>query len=107
MADTYYAWSRFKKSVNEWGRVEEWIEPGAKISKSDLNVGDDEWQALVDAGAVRTEKYPDVDAQTAPVEALRSADAGAETSEVVDSTPLVENPPPPADGGGDKKPWEK
>lgn len=53
-----YANSRFKKSVNEWGRVEEWILPGDKISQGDLNVSDEEWQELVDRGAV-VEEYPD------------------------------------------------
>lgn len=64
-----YANSRFMKTVNEWGGVTEWINPGDEISQSDLQgCSDKEWQSLIDSGAV-VESYPkDLDPSTPPAE---------------------------------------
>lgn len=76
---TYYANSRFKTDINEWGNVGKWIEPGDKITQSDIGVDDDEWQSLIDAGAV-VEEYPDdLDPQIPPAEYYR-ANAAAESA---------------------------
>jgi|SRR5580765_3729328 len=64
-----YAWSKFKKEVNEWGQVTEWIMPGDKISQGDLGVSDEEWESLVETGAVREDEYPDVPADVPPAQA--------------------------------------
>ena len=86
----YYANSRFKKSVNEWGRVEEWIEPGDKISQSDIGVSDDEWKSLVDRGIV-VESYPDdLDPQTPPAEYYRANLDEAPELNVDETTPSDE-----------------
>lgn len=74
-----YANSRFMKKVNEWGRVEEWIEPGDKISQSDIGVSDDEWEYLCEVGAV-VEKYPEKlknSPQTPPAEYYKKNDPNA------------------------------
>lgn len=92
MAD-YYAWSRFKKKVNEWGRVEEWINPGDKVTRQALSVSQDEWDTLVESGAVRTAKYPDIANHVSPAEATRAGLAPAAAAEL--SEPQVPEPPPP------------
>lgn len=79
-----YANSRFKAEVDEWGQTTKWIEPGDKISQSDLGVSDEEWQGLIDSGAV-VEKYPEgLDPQTPPAEYYRQnpdeAPAGVDIS---------------------------
>lgn len=68
MADKYYAWSRFKGEMNEWGQVLSYIEPGDPITQEKLGVDDDEWNELVSIGAVRTAKYPDIPSHVSPVE---------------------------------------
>src|SRR4051794_24842024 len=66
---TYYAWSKFKKEQNEWGQVTKWINVGDQISQSDIDASDEDWQELIDVGAVREEEYPDVPNDTPPVDA--------------------------------------
>lgn len=84
---TYYANSRFKKSVNEWGRVEEWVEPGDKVSQSDLKVDDDTWKSYIERGIV-VEDYPDnLGTQKAPAEYYRE---NPRESTVDESTPSEE-----------------
>lgn len=87
-----YANSRFKKTVNEWGRVEEWIMPGDEISQDDLNVSDEEWQGLVDSGAV-VDDYPEAlknDPQTPPVDYYRNNPDEAPSSNLDESSPSAE-----------------
>ena len=59
MAETMYAWSNFtadwNKEDNKW---EFKAKPGDEISQIDLNVEDDEWDAIVASGAVRPQEYP-------------------------------------------------
>jgi hypothetical protein len=68
MADTYYAWSNFPVEFNEWGQATKTIKVGEKITQSDLKVTDEDWQGLIDVGAVSTDKYPEVDANVSPAE---------------------------------------
>lgn len=77
-----YANSRFPTETDEWGRVHKYIEPGEKISKSDLGVDDDEWNNLIELGAV-VESYPEgLDPQTPPAEYYRdNPDAAPEAPE--------------------------
>lgn len=99
-----YANSRFKLEVDEWGNILRWAEPGDEISQSDLGVDDDEWQAILDAGAV-VEEYPEgLDPQVPPVEyyrALANAEStmqsaqAAEVAVEAEVTP-VSAPTPPA-----------
>jgi len=69
MADKYYAWSNFRLEMNEWGQVTKTLAPGEEVTQETLGVGDEEWQDLIDTGAVRTDEYPDVDANTPPAQA--------------------------------------
>lgn len=85
-----YAWSRFAKTKNEWGRVTEWIEPGDEISQSDLDVNDDEWKYLQDSGAVRKEEYPEVGPGESPAEYYRSNPDKAPEIDVDETTPSGE-----------------
>lgn len=118
-----YANSRFKKTVNEWGRVDEWIEPGDTVSQSDLGISDEEWQGLVDSGAV-VENYPDglkESPQTPPAEYYRDHPDEAPESKLDENTPSAEmmaagdtgqqlpdgGAGDDADNGEKKKPWEQ
>jgi len=66
-----YAWSTFRTEVNEWGQVVKQINPGDEVSQSDLDVSDEEWQALHDAGAVSEDPYPDIPTDVSPGEYFR------------------------------------
>lgn len=95
---TYYAWSKFKKEVNEWGRVLKWINPGDKISKSDLGLDDREWENLIEVGAVREEPYPDIPDHMSPAEYYRanppedvSASVEAKAEPTPNTPPVEEN----------------
>lgn len=68
MADTYYAWSNFKVEHNKEGQVTKWIRCGETVSQSDLSVSDEDWQELINVGAVRTQEYPPVPSSVAPAE---------------------------------------
>lgn len=66
MADeTYYAWTRIPVDRNEWGQVTKEVQPGERVTAKDLKVGDQEFEELVNAGAIRTAEYPS-DEFTAP-----------------------------------------
>lgn len=65
---TYYAWSNFPVERNEYGQTTKSIKAGEKISQSDLNVSDEEWEGLIEAGAVREEEYPDAGPTESPAE---------------------------------------
>lgn len=67
-----YAWSRFPVESDEWGKITRFIEPGDKISQSDLSVSDDDWAEIVAAGAVRDEPYPDIPNNMSPAEYWRA-----------------------------------
>lgn len=52
---TYYAWNNF--TIN--GKKDK-VKVGDKVTASDLGVSDDEFEAYVENGAVRTIQYPDM-----------------------------------------------
>lgn len=88
-----YAWSRFAKDVNEWGRAGSYVNPGDEITQDDLGLSDDAWQELIDMGAVREEKYPDVNAGESPAEYfIRNPDEAPEVP--VDTETPVEQAKP-------------
>lgn len=61
MADTYYAWGEIHTSGDaaEDDSVKK-VKPGDTVSASDLGVSDEDFEALVESGAVRTEEYPEL-----------------------------------------------
>jgi hypothetical protein len=71
MADKMYAWSPI---VRDEGKP---VKVGDSVSASDLGIEDEDFQALVDAGAVRKVKYPDIDPFISPREARLNALAAA------------------------------
>ena len=82
-----YAWTTFAKTVNEWGRVEEWINPGDEVSQADFEgMSDEDWQALIDAGSVREEEYPDVASGQSPAEYYQEHPDDAPAIEVDETT---------------------
>lgn len=65
---TYYAWSNFRKKVNEMGQVEEWIVCGDEITQDDIGVSDIDWNDYIANGVIRKEPYPPVPTNVPPVE---------------------------------------
>jgi len=59
MADTV-AWSNFQANYDEEKRqFTKRIKPGDKVSQADLGIEDEEWEALLESGAVREQPYPE------------------------------------------------
>jgi hypothetical protein len=55
----YYAWTQLRTKVNEWGKTEEAKNVGDEVSQGDFeDMSDEDWQALIDSGAVREVEYP-------------------------------------------------
>lgn len=71
---TMYAWSPINKVDEKTGRVSADIKVGDSVSKSD--VGDD-WDYLVETGAIREQKYPPVDDGQSPTEYFKALSAKA------------------------------
>jgi len=55
---TYYAWSPITNGLDDRGQTA-YIKVGDKVGASDLDMDDDEFQALIDARVVRTQPYPE------------------------------------------------
>lgn len=85
-----YAWSKFKADVNDWGQVGRWIMPGEEVSQSDLDVSDEEWQGLIDSGAVREDPYPDIPNDVAPAEHFAANPDEAPKATIDETTPSEE-----------------
>ena len=65
----YYAWNTFPVEWDETtGLVTEKIMPGEPITQSDLDVSDEEWESLIETGAVSEDEYPDLPPQVSPAE---------------------------------------
>lgn len=65
---TYYAWSNFPIEKNEWGQTTKTIEVGEEVTAQKLGVSKEEWDELVESGAVSEEEYPDIPASMSPAE---------------------------------------
>lgn len=92
---TYYAWSPIRHGAAD-GTVTQ-IKVGEEVSAKDLGVSDEEFQEYIDSGAVRTKKYPDIDASLAPAQHLRQLAAEAAAGNY-DNVP-DEEPAPEEDSG--------
>ena len=65
----YYAWNTFAVEWDETtGLVTEKIMPGEPITQSDLDVSDEEWESLIETGAVSEDEYPDLPPSISPAE---------------------------------------
>jgi hypothetical protein len=69
-----YAWSNFVTERNEAGQATKTIKPGDAVSQADLGVEDEEWEYLVETGAVREEEYPDIPDDVSPAEYQKQVD---------------------------------
>ena len=65
---TYYAWSTFPTEFDDYGHVTESISVGEEVSQSDLGVSDEEWEYLIETGAVSEDEYPDIPSHISPAE---------------------------------------
>lgn len=65
---TYYAWSPIRGAVHSNGDTIN-VRVGDEVSADDLDMDDEDFQYLIDTGAVRTTKYPVAhDSPLSPVE---------------------------------------
>jgi hypothetical protein len=80
MADTkYYAWSQIVVGRDEWGRNTEVVSPGTEVTAQTLKANKDQFNEFLEAGVVRTAKYPDMgDFNGSPVEFYREQARRAE-----------------------------
>lgn len=53
----YYAWSNFPRDPID-GKAQKPISVGAEVSQADLGVDDEDWAAIIAAGSVREQPYP-------------------------------------------------
>jgi hypothetical protein len=53
--ESYYAWSNF---TTEDGEA---VAPGDTVTQAQLGLSDEDWEALVEGGAVREEEWPILD----------------------------------------------
>lgn len=75
MANTLYAWSPIRHGDDD-GKVTV-IKVGQKVSASDLDMSEEEFQGFIDSGAVRPRKYPDIHDSVSPMEHFKQAAADA------------------------------
>lgn len=80
----YYAWNTFVTEYNEYGVPTDKIEPGEPITQSDLDVSDEEWESLIETGAVSEEEYPDIPSTISPAEYQAEMDTHEAMKSVVD-----------------------
>jgi hypothetical protein len=65
---TYYAWNTFPVEWDDYGSVTKKVMPGDTVAQSDLNVSDEEWESLIESGAVSEDEYPELPPQVSPAE---------------------------------------
>jgi hypothetical protein len=96
MADTYYAFStiRYGATVDEASGTIMSVDEkavGETVSQSDLGLNDDQWEQLVDSGAIRTYEYPPVEGDQTPAtyykenaaKAVEAAESGMPFTEIM------------------------
>jgi hypothetical protein len=70
-----YAWSSFRLDVDEHNKAKKVIEPGEEVTAEKLKVSKEEFENLIEVGAVRDLEYPPVEPGQSPAEYFRSAAA--------------------------------
>lgn len=88
----YYAWSNFPVEHNEFGQPTKVIGVGEEIKKSDLGkISDADWDAMIEAGAIREQKYPKVNEamSQSPSEYFRQMAAKAAAGELGSSDAAI------------------
>jgi len=62
MADTYYAWSEIQVGTpaDESEEKVKKVKQGETVSASSLGIPDEEFESLVESGAIKTEEYPEL-----------------------------------------------
>jgi len=73
MADKMYAWSTIRVGVDEYNKASKTIQPGEEVTAEKLKVEKDEFDSMIEAGAVRDLEYPPVEPGQSPAEYFRAA----------------------------------
>lgn len=81
----YYAWNTFTTGWDEHGIPTTKIKPGDPVTQADLDVSDEEWESLVETGAVSEEEYPDIPSHVSPAEYAQQLDVHDAMQDVVDT----------------------
>ena len=71
----YYAWSSFRLDVDQNNKAKKVIEPGDEVTAEKLKVSKEEFDYMIEAGAVRDLEYPPVEPGQSPAEYFRAAAA--------------------------------
>jgi hypothetical protein len=66
-----YAWTTFRTEIDENGQTKKAVKPGEEVTQSKLGVSNDEWDYLIENGAVREDEYPDIEDTKSPAEHIR------------------------------------
>lgn len=99
MADTYYAWSTFSvPDTSKPGAKPKVFNPGDTVTAAGLGVEKEEFDAMVEAGSIRTMKWP-VPPEAGAVSPIDYLKAKAAEAEEKDLDSIVEEiaevgPPP-------------
>jgi hypothetical protein len=88
---SYYAWSNFPVEYDEHGVVTKTIAVGDSVSQGDLDISDEEWEYLIETGAVSEDEYPDIPDHVSPAEYEQQMDFhGALESQLADHQATME-----------------
>jgi hypothetical protein len=84
MAKTYYAWSAINKvEAKEGGyKTSDHIKEGDTVTASKLDMSDDDFEYLIETGAVREQPYPPCGPGQSPTEYMRSLATRAHSGEL-------------------------
>lgn len=83
MAKTY-AWSNFPVERNEWGQVTKTISVGEEVTADMLGVSKEEFDELINLGAVSEQPYPKIPANQSPTEYVADQEARGARGELSD-----------------------
>ena len=87
MAESLYAWTEIRYGADENGRPKS-VAYGETVTKAKLNISDEEFRALMEAGSVRSTKPPELPETWggSPIEYLREQAAQAELASNLSSS---------------------
>jgi hypothetical protein len=78
----YYAWSTFPQKLDAAGKIEKAVQVGEEVSADKIKVSKEEFDYLLETGAVREEPYPDISPQLSPAEHFRAQESTGMTEEL-------------------------
>lgn len=71
----YYAWTNFVTERNEHGQPVKTLKAGEEVTQQDLEISEQDWDQLIQTGAVRPQPYPDIPESLSPAEYFRNQES--------------------------------